>query len=164
MDTNIFLGNNVGQLPLTHCGSIYLMPEQSTFGLLGQKRFEKFVYDWCSSIGSVDLFAGAIERGRIKGVNHIQWVAAADDSLQLHTKNYLGARELVYYTDKKLVKSADEYAISGFTDKFHQVQGVKIKGSRAVVSIEKIVDKISASDYAFKFAKWGLNTIYYIKT
>jgi hypothetical protein len=158
MKTNLFQGYNVSKLPLTHTGSIYLMPESNS--ILG---LEKFVVNWCRSIGVVDFLAGTLEKGKFKGLSHLQWVAVADESLPQATKEFMGANSFEYYYDEKLVKSASEKTVSGFQDKYHMVKGVKIKGQNTVISIEPIVDKISASKYAFKSASWGVNTVYYPK-
>jgi hypothetical protein len=163
MNSNIFLGENISKLALTHCGSLYLKPEQSISSPIGQARFESFVNNWCNSVGCVEILAGTIERGYFKNGIHLQWVAVAEDSLVNLTKKYLSVSKHQTYNDKKLVKSADENSITGFTDKFHIVQGVRLKSPKAIVSIESIIDKSSIANYTYKFASWGVNTVYYLK-
>lgn len=163
METSIFQGNNIGKLPLTHCGSLYLFPEYRNVGLKGIERFEKFVNAWGDSTESINFIGGTIEKGKEKGINHLQWVASCTENLVLASKEFLKPVAIKQSVETRRAKIQSPNSISGYLDTFNQVLCTKLTARNIMLSIEEIVDCNASAYYSFKFSDYGLHSIYFIK-
>lgn len=163
MDTSIFQGKNIGKLPLTHCGSLYLFPEYSNIGLRGLRRFEDFVNAWGSYDPSISIIAGTIEKGREKAINHLQWVAACSKDLEKISEEFLMPVRVFNETVKRKVKMKQPDDVNGFADVYREVKTTKLTSGKTMLSIERILDVKAGSFYSFKHVDFGINSIYYIK-
>jgi len=163
METSIFQGKNIGKLPLTHCGSLYLFPEYSNIGLKGLRRFEDFVNAWGSYDPSISIIAGTIEKGREKAINHLQWVAACSKDLEKISEEFLMPVRIFNETVTRKVKMKHPNDVNGFADVYKEVKTTKLTSGKTMLSIERILDVKAGSFYSFKYVDFGVNSIYYIK-
>jgi len=161
---SIFQGLNIGKLPLTHRGSLYLMPEARAVGIRGQERFQCFVNNWGRSDDSIKFIFGKIDKGKIKGGIHLDYCAVADENFISVTEKYINPSKKWKTFERRLVKSRCPNAVSGFRDKFHTVECVSLISDSSKISVEKVVDKVAAVLYASKGNDYGLNTVYFVKT
>ncbi len=154
---------NISKLPLTHTGSVYLMPECSVTGIRGQLKFQDFINEWGNSSQYINFILGTIERGTNKGINHLQWVASTEDDLIEVTKKYLRPKSVITTSEKRRVKIANPNAVSGYSDTFQIVECTTLRNHNKQVSIENIMDKTAAALYVNKIANWGDNKVMFLR-
>jgi len=163
MKPSKFQGLNIGKLPLTHTGSVYLMPARSVIGIKGQLRFQNFVNDWGFSDKSLKFLFGTIERGISKGINHLQWVAIADDNFTFGIEKFIKPRIVRKSLERRIVKILNPKSVSGFSDTIHFVECFSFISKNVQISSEKIIDRTASSDYVSKNNDYGTNTVIYIQ-
>lgn len=160
---SIFQGLNISKLPISHRGSCYLIPEIRAFGKSGQDRFQNLVNEWGSSHDSINLIFGKIDKGRVKGGIHLDYVAVADDKFISLTERFVKPNKKQTKIEKRRVKRECPNAISGFRDTIHFVECTDMKGDSTKISAEKVIDNVAAVLYVSKGIDYGYNTVYYIK-
>jgi len=160
---SIFQGLNISKLPLTHRGSLYLIPETRAVGIRGQERFQCFVNHWGGSDESIKFIFGKIDKGVIKGGIHLDYCAVADENFISVTEKYINPSKKWKTIEKRRVKSVCPIAVSGFRDNFYDVECTIMKSNTIQISSEKIIDKVAAILYVSKYTDYGINNVYYIK-